>query len=76
MGKKLLLLLLLMLVIGVMSKIIDQIAIIGDILEIVGSIVANSRTLICILFIAKYQHGFVKCWSTLTNLIFSNNFIS
>ena len=52
------------------------IAIIGTTSKIFDSLMASHLTDICILSIVKEQHGFVKGKSTLTNLIFYNNFIS
>lgn len=52
------------------------IAIIGTISKIFDSIVASNLNELCIIFIIRNQHGFVKGRSTLTNLIFYNNFIS
>lgn len=52
------------------------IAIIGIISKVLDSIVANHLSEICLLFIIRNQHGFVKGRSTVTNLVFYNSFIA
>lgn len=52
------------------------IAIIGTISKIFDAIMTDNISEICLMHIINNQHGFVKGRSTLTNLIFYNNFIS
>lgn len=52
------------------------IAIIGTISKIFDSTVAMKLSELCLQFIIQNQHGFVKGRSTITNLIFYNNFIA